>query len=300
MPGLATPPVSRLQRIAFILLRRPSYLLGRFATVRDVYSNLRRLKDAVVGARPLRIGDLYHPADATIDVAASGHVLSTRTAAEQVAEMRRQSYSMGPTLGNSAIAELQNCARTLPLHFNEADVGTYEALSQFPERRGRLALATIRTSARLPIIRALAGDKILYDAASRFLGYRPTEVSCWFFWSLANHLSDEERRSASQTIDYHYDVNGFNFLYINFYLLDTDAMNGAHALIAGSGRRKRLRHLLGSARLGDAEARETYGPEAERLIEGPAGSGFLEDTSCYHKALAPVSADRLMLQFRYQ
>ena len=52
--------------------------------------------------------------------------------------------------------------------------------------------------------------------------------------------------------------------------------------------------------IGDAEARETYGPEAERLIEGPAGSGFLEDTSCYHKALAPVSADRLMLQFRYQ
>lgn len=300
MPRLPSPPVSRIQRIAFVLLRRPSYLLGRFATVRDAYSSLRRIKDAVVGVRPLRIGDLYHPADATIDVAASGHVLSTRTTAEQVAEMRRQSYSMGPNLGKAAIAELQHCARTLPLHFNEADVGTYEALSQSPERRSRLALATIRNSARLPIIRALAGDKTLYDAAARFLGYRPTEVSSWFFWSLANHLSDEERRSASQTIDYHYDVNGFNFLYINFYLLDTDAMNGAHALIAGSGRRKRLRHLLGSARLGDAEARETYGPEAERLIEGPAGSGFLEDTSCYHKALAPVSADRLMLQLRYQ
>ncbi len=300
MLGLASLPVSRMRRIVFIMLHRPSYLLGRFATVRDVYSGLHRLKDAVSGAAPLRIADLYHPAEATIDVAASGHVHSTRTAAEQVAEMRRQSYSLGLSLDQAAIAELRHCARTLPLHYNEDDVGTYEALSRSPERRGNLALATIRNSARLPMIRALAGDKILYDAASLFLGYRPTEVSCWFFWSLANHLSDDERRAASQTIDYHFDVNGFNFLYVNFYLLDTDAMNGAHALVAGSGRRKRLRHLLGSARLSDAEVQETYGPEAERVIEGPAGAGFLEDTSCYHKALAPVSADRLMLQFRYQ
>ncbi|MDI1284462.1 MAG: hypothetical protein PSV46_08695 [Reyranella sp.] len=282
------------------MFRRPSYLLGRFATVRDAYSLLHRLKDSLAGAAPLRIADLYHAADATIDVAASGHVLSTKTAAQQVEEMRKQSYSLGPHLDKIALAELQRCARTLPLHFNEADVGTYEALSQSPERRGDLALATIRNSARLPLIRALAGDKTLYEAASLFLGYRPTEVSCWFFWSLANHLSDDERRAASQTIDYHYDVNGFNFLYINFYLLDTDEMNGAHALIAGSSRRKRLRHLLGSARLSDNEVRETYGPEAERVIEGPAGSGFLEDTSCYHKALAPISADRLMLQLRYQ
>ncbi len=76
--------------------------------------------------------------------------------------------------------------------------------------------------------------------------------------------------------------------------------NGAHALIAGSSRRKRLGHLLGSARLSDAEAWQTYGRDAERTIEGPAGSGFLEDASCYHKALPPETGDRLMLQLRYQ
>lgn len=289
-----------MRRIAHIVFNRPSYLLGRFAAVRDAYSRLHRLKDAVAGASPLRIGDLYHAADVPIDVAISGHVLSTRTHVQQVEEVRKQSYSLGPQLDKPALAELQQCARTLPLHFNEADVGTYESLSQSPERRGNLALATIRNSARLPLIRAIAGDRFLFEVASLFLGYRPTEVSSWFFWSLANHLSDDERRAASQTIDYHFDVNAFNFLYVNFYLLDTDDMNGAHALIAGSSRRKRLRHLLGSARLSDAEVRETYGPEAERVIEGPAGSGFLEDTSCYHKALAPISADRLMLQLRYQ
>jgi L-ascorbate metabolism protein UlaG (beta-lactamase superfamily) len=132
MPGRASLPFSKMQRLAFLVSRRPSYLLGRFATVRDIYSRLNWLKDAIGGAAPLRIGDLYHPADTTIDVAISGHVLSGKTAAQQIAEMRAESYSMGPHLDAAALAELQRCARTLPLHFNEADVGTYEELSRSP------------------------------------------------------------------------------------------------------------------------------------------------------------------------
>jgi len=103
-----------------------------------------------------------------------------------------------------------------------------------------------------------------------------------------------------QTIDYHYDVDGFNFLYANFYLLDTSVRNGAHLLIEGSSRRKQLRHLLGKARLSDAEAHDAYGLTAERTFEGPAGFGFLEDASCYHKALRPLDGERLMLQLRYR
>ena len=38
---------------------------------------------------------------------------------------------------------------------------------------------------------------------------------------------------------------------------------------------------------------------AIQLIEGPAGTGFFEDASCFHKALIPTSGERLMLQVRY-
>jgi len=41
-----------------------------------------------------------------------------------------------------------------------------------------------------------------------------------------------------------------------------------------------------------------YGKENEITIEGPAGFGFVQDSSCYHKALAPISDNRLMLQLR--
>lgn len=287
----------RVRRLAGKVVREPHYALGRFATVRDVYSGLNRLKDVVVRTTPLRIGDLYKPVNATVDVARCDHVLTSRRAAEQVEEMRRQSYSLGPQLDGTAVATLQEQARSLPLHVSDKPVGTYTTLS---EARGRFAIVTVQDSSKLGLVRAIAGDAHLYEVASLFLGYRPRQVSSWLFWSLANRLSAEQRRQASQTIDYHYDVDGFNFMYANFYLLDTTARNGAHALIAASSRHKRPGHLLGSARLDDAEALRTYGKESERTLEGPAGFGFLEDASCYHKALPPEDSDRLMLQLRYQ
>lgn len=295
MPGFASRQYERAKRLGFLVTRRPRYVLGRFATVRDAYSGLNGLKDVVIRTTPLRMGDLYKPATSTLDVARSGHVLSSRSAAEQVEEMRRESYSLGPMLDGAALATLQDEARKLPLHVDDKTVGTYTTLS-----RGKIAIATVQDSSKLPMIRAIAGDEFLYQAASAFLGYRPRQVSSWLFWSLANQLSADQRRAAYQTIDYHYDVDGFNFMYANFYLLDTTARNGAHALIAGSSRRKRLCHLLGIARLSDTEAWQTYGREAERTLEGPAGFGFLEDASCYHKALPPENGDRLMLQLRYQ
>lgn len=295
MAGFASRQFERAKRLGFLVTRRPRYVLGRFATIRDAYSGLNGLKDVVVRTTPLRMGDLYKPATSTLDVARSGHVLSSRSAAEQVDEMRRESYSLGPKLDGAALATLQDEARKLPLHVDDKTVGTYTTLS-----RGKIAIATVQDSSKLPMIRAIAGDEFLYQAASAFLGYRPRQVSSWLFWSLANQLTADQRRAAYQTIDYHYDVDGFNFMYANFYLLDTTARNGAHALIAGSSRRKRLGHLLGIARLSDAEAFQTYGRDAERTLEGPAGFGFLEDASCYHKALPPESGDRLMLQLRYQ
>lgn len=297
MAGFASRQFERAKRLAYKVTHEPHYVLGRFATVRDAYSGLNGLKDVLVRTTPLRMGDLYKPTNSTVDVSNSGHVLSSRGADEQVEEMRREAYSLGPQLDGAALATLQGQARSLPLHVGDKPVGTYSTLS---ELRGKFAIVTVQDSSKLSMIRAIAGDEFLYKAASLFLGYRPRQVSSWLFWSLANQLSDDERRDAAQTIDYHYDVDGFNFMYANFYLLDTTVKNGAHALIANSSRRKRLGHLLGSARLSDAEAWQTYGRDAERTMEGPAGFGFLEDASCYHKALPPESGDRLMLQLRYQ
>ena len=69
---------------------------------------------------------------------------------------------------------------------------------------------------------------------------------------------------------------------------------------SGPRRREGCPLLLRVARLADAEAQAVYGRDAERIMEGRAGFGFLEDSSCYHKALPPQSGDRLILQLRYR
>jgi hypothetical protein len=300
MLAFASRQVSRARRLAHLLSHNPEYVLGRFSAVRHAYSALNALRDLIAGDAPLRIGDLYDQPTTALTVAPSGYLQSGKPVHCQVAEMRERSYSVGPHLRPDIAAELQRQCRALPLKASGLDAGSYEELAKSPARYDRVAIATVRDSSRLPIVTALAGDPLLYDAASSFLGYRARRVSSWLFWSFASGLSDDERRAVNQTIDFHYDVDGYNFMYANFYLVDTSASNGAHVLIEGSSRRKRWRHLMGIARLTDGEALATYGRDAERVMAGRAGFGFLEDSSCYHKALPPKSGDRLILQLRYR
>jgi hypothetical protein len=42
-----------------------------------------------------------------------------------------------------------------------------------------------------------------------------------------------------------------------------------------------------------------FGVENEIMIEGEAGTGFVQDTSCYHRATPPIQRDRLMLAVRF-
>ena len=79
MADFAPRLFERVKRLGFLVTRRPRYVLGRFATVRDVYSGLNGLKDILVPRTPLRIGELYKAATSTLDVARSGHVLTSKS-----------------------------------------------------------------------------------------------------------------------------------------------------------------------------------------------------------------------------
>jgi hypothetical protein len=66
-----------------------------------------------------------------------------------------------------------------------------------------------------------------------------------------------------------------------------------------SHKRKPLRMLFGSARASQEAVYRQYGRENEITIEGPAGTGFVQDTSCFHRASPPTRGDRLMLAIRF-
>ncbi len=195
------------------------------------------------------------------------------------------------------LEHLTHLANTLPLVESGAPLPSLEEI----RRDGRrVAVATVTQASYDPVLQAVLADDRLFEVATMYLGYRPSRVEPWLFWSFVNDLSIEAREARYQTVRFHYDVHSYNFMYVNFYLTDTDARSGAHVLIQGSHREKRWRHLLGSARLSDAQARDDYGESRILTICGAARSGFFEDTSCYHKAIPPLDRDRLMLQIRYQ
>jgi hypothetical protein len=143
-------------------------------------------------------------------------------------------------------------------------------------------------------------DPVLRAIVHCYLGHEPRRMLPLLSWSFASSMPDDERRRLRHhVIDYHYDVEGFNFVYASFYITDCDRYSGAHVMRKRSHNRKPLRMLLGSVTASEASVHAEYGRENELVIEGPAGTGFVQDTSCYHRASSPTRGDRLMLALRF-
>ncbi len=282
------------------LLRNPGYVLGRFRTIRRAHSHVQRL--ARPSDLPLEIGPLYAKSGDIVPRVPSGRVLSDHSRDDHVARLRKTAWSDGIRLTPETVAALVEFAHDSQLTYRpmpgyHAEVDRLADLT--PERRKSLTTAVLTTDHANPIVRDIAGDPILVDVLEDYLGFRPRMVEPYFFWSFKSDLPFEERVARQQTVEYHFDVHTLNFAYIAFYLFDTDRTNGAHVLVEGSHNSKKIGQLFGSARISDAVAEAQYGADKVQVIEKPAGEGFFEDTSCYHKALPPADGDRLILQLRY-
>lgn len=119
-------------------------------------------------------------------------------------------------------------------------------------------------------------------------------------YSTVSNLDNNLREIYHQTVNWHFDVHDINFVYVFFYINGSDKNSGAHEVIKGSHKKKKFfKHLIGSAKQQDSKLRKFYNENDFFIIEGKEGDGFIEDTSCYHRALPPKSNSRLCLQLRY-
>jgi hypothetical protein len=284
-----------------LLRQSPEYIFGRFHLVRATYSRIKQLEQSLSsGTPPLFIGDKYGPDLARLAAADSPLVRSEASSPMHIERLRRSAVSEGITLSNEGCAALLAVGHGHALEGVRAKGVSYDELERSPVLRRDEATLTVTNASELDAVRSIAADRKLVDVATGYLGYSPARVSAWLFWSIRNEMTLAEREANYQTIRFHYDVHGLNFLYVNFYLTPTDARSGAHVLIEASHRRKGMRRLLSTARLDDDDAVRDYGEQSLRILTGPAGYGFFEDASCYHKALAPIERDRFMLQLRFQ
>lgn len=143
----------------------------------------------------------------------------------------------------------------------------------------------------------VARSKTLLEIAEKYLG-KVKKIQTKVQTSLVADAGIYYREDNGQTVTFHYDVEGFNFVYIFFYLSDCDKYSGAHESILYSHNFKKLKHLFSSACQSEENIYSTYKGK-NKVIEGKVGFGFVEDTSCFHRAIAPLFSKRVCFQIRY-
>jgi hypothetical protein len=147
------------------------------------------------------------------------------------------------------------------------------------------------------VIAGIARDPRLRAVIARYFGAPPVFLGRRIWWTLQSPEESFDARLAS--CHYHYDRDDYRSVRVFFHLTAVDAVHGQHVVMRGSHRRKALVHLLGLQRRDDANIERYYGAARVARIEGAAGSGFIEDTYCYHKATRPLAGDRLMLELGF-
>ena len=155
-------------------------------------------------------------------------------------------------------------------------------------------------SAACPQISQLANDPKLQKIAAGYVGKQAQYTGASLFWTfpIEGESVDSDQQMFSH---FHYDIDDFAGLRFCFYLTDVTLNDGPHVCIRGSHIQKRLRHILNffSRIQTAAELKKTYKPKKFVTIAGNSGTGFIEDTFCFHKGNPPQSQPRLFLQLHF-
>jgi hypothetical protein len=144
-------------------------------------------------------------------------------------------------------------------------------------------------------IERIVQDPAIVEVARRFLGSEPVLLGSRIWWSYPCRASDGSMPYVAE-FGFHYDIDDFKFLKLFFYLNNVDEEHGPHVIIEGTHSRKNFFEKT-HRRLRDEEATARY-PGRIRVITGERGTGFFEDTLCYHKGTNPGKR-RLILQIEY-
>ncbi len=183
---------------------------------------------------------------------------------------------------------------------SDPDCGFLYADRQRAERAtGRaFSLATyLFTDEVEALIGQIARDPQLRAVIAEYFGAPPVYLGRRIWWTLKTpeHLYDRQLTTSH----FHYDRDDYRSVRVFFHLTAVDAQHGPHVVVRGSHRRKALRHQLSLQKRSDTNIERYYGNDNIVTIQGAAGTGFIEDTYCFHKATRPVAGDRLMLELGF-
>jgi hypothetical protein len=262
-------------------------IVGRCRGCRKVLVLFRRARERIAGASD----DALLPLPTT--------KVDGVSPARSVERIRQRGYCTGYNLSLGHVAAILRYAQRTPCvrGRNRFKIGEVRN-GRSPDGRF-VPVADVDTSYPCRALDEVAHDATLVETARKYLSYSPTQVLKRLYWSPASDIPDDVRRSNGQTVDFHYDIEESQSLYVYFYITGANAASGAHVVIPDSHRSKPLPIALSSCFQSEERLSRYYPHRAPVTIEGGPGFGFAEDPACFHKVLAPAESDRLILQLRY-
>lgn len=274
------------------LVSRPKYFLvfifARFRKIRQVYLFLTRLLSNSTLTTNYRAISLFEELDT----------------AKALDNLRQDAVYQGITLPPDFLSDLlqylknQDCyaGGRSNMGFRIADKQQLDRICEQPFYVARY----FNLSEQCPQIKQLADDPKLRNIANNYIGKPAKYTGASLFWTfpIDGISSDADQQKFRY---FHYDIDDFAGLRFCFYLTDVTMKDGPHVYIRGSHVKKQISHLLNyiSRIQTKAELTKFYGSEQFSTITGEAGTGFVEDTFCFHKGAPPESKPRLFLQLHF-
>jgi hypothetical protein len=202
--------------------------------------------------------------------------------------LRREGYVfLRPLLSLQEIAELRRELEQRPCHDPWVPEAGEFLVRDTPVETNN---ARIKGVEQIPIARRVANDPTILQIVSSYLGCRPTIDDIVAWWSLPG------RQIAKEEQFFHRDRDAVKFVKLFVYLSDVDESEGAHVFVPGSHNEEAL--LERRRRYADSDVFEIF-PDRAKMMTGPQGTTFLEDTFGLHKGAVPATRSRLLLQVRY-
>ena len=274
-----------------IILAKPRFfvvfVLARFSFVRQLYSILAKLRST------------------PIKVSSDSNSLFPGVKTTEVVNVLKKDgvyldFSLPPNILEGILHQTrtQNCyagGRT-DMGFKISEKSQIDRVYERPFYVARY----FNISSSWPEISQLSTDPILQEIASKYIGQQAKYTGSSLFWTFPI-------QGASQDFDqqqfkyFHYDVDDFAGLRFCFYLSEVDDESGPHLCIRGSHLKKSLLHVLNffSRIQSEENLSKLYPREQFTTIKGNSGYGFIEDTFCFHRGVAPKSKPRLFLQLHF-
>lgn len=266
--------------------------LSRFELIRDIY--------AVVFCRPSTNFDDYY-----LDTALKGgsvkKIISDNSPLTILSQINKNSYYVGLTLKPEVVREIQAYANA------NLCFGNLSPKNGFLYHEKEMIFSTLpkpfvaanyfNASTECKALKDLHLDQTILEIVAGFLGKRAIHIATNLTWSFAGDFDDSTRNYFSQK--FHTDTDDWRFLKFFWYLTDVDLLSGPHLVVSGTHRGKLLSHQKSAGRYSDEIIFSSYKNSPIVSISGKAGTGFVEDTTAYHKGQPPEKRDRLMLCIQF-